>query len=392
MSGTVLKAGFIPLVDAAPLIVAKELGFAQEEGLDLELTSAPSWSTLRDMLAFGQIDAAHMLSPVPVASAIGLLRGLPRLNALSVLSTNGTVIGVSQTLAADMAKHGYPFDFNDAARAGAALARQPRPIRIGVPFLLSMHASLISVWLKATGLIEETDFQILAVPPSLMANAMKNGDLDAFCVGEPWGSLAAEKAGSVLILPGTAIWSCAPEKVLAVREDWANTNPAVTGKLMRAVWRAGEWLAQPGNVTMAAEIMATKGELGESADMIDRALFGRMRIDEQGSIRNAPDFMRFSGYDNGFPWQSQAAWIARNLAQRFGLDVATAIKAAHMSFRSDLYRQNLAGLNVDLPLDSAKIEGAFAEDTAVAAVHGQMILAKNHFFDGQIFDPGKIFA
>ena len=99
MSLIKITAGYMPLVDAAPLIVAKEMGFAEEEGLALNLMPSPSWSTLRDMLAFGQIQAAHMLSPVPVASWLGLMNGLPKLQTLSVMSMNGNVIGVSPAIA-----------------------------------------------------------------------------------------------------------------------------------------------------------------------------------------------------------------------------------------------------------------------------------------------------
>ena len=116
-----LSVGFMPLVDAAPLIIARELGFAEEEGLALNLQSAPSWSTLRERLILGQIEAAHMLSPVPVAMALGL-GGLPtQLDALSVLSINGNVIGISNALADEIASLGATPDFLDAQSAGQAL-------------------------------------------------------------------------------------------------------------------------------------------------------------------------------------------------------------------------------------------------------------------------------
>lgn len=119
MKVTTLKVGFIPLVDVAPLIVAQQMGFAAEEGLALDLRRAPNWSALRDMLNFGQIEAAHMLSPVPVATALGLGGAGPPMVAVSVLSVNGNVIGVSRPLAERMRGAGHGFDFADAGAAGA---------------------------------------------------------------------------------------------------------------------------------------------------------------------------------------------------------------------------------------------------------------------------------
>jgi len=220
MSATGLSVGFMPLVDAAPLIVAREMGFAREESIELELKRAPSWSGIRDMLAFGRVDAAHMLSPVPIALALGLGGGGAPLSAVSVLSVNGDAIGVSQAVANRLRDVGFAFDFADATAAGKALiaAAQGR-LRIGVPFPFSMHAELLYYWLNALGLPAPQSVEIHTVPPPLMSDAIAAGDIDAFCVGEPWGSMAVENGLGELLLPGNAIWAFAPEKVLAVRTD-----------------------------------------------------------------------------------------------------------------------------------------------------------------------------
>ena len=148
---TTLNIGFIALVDAAPLIVAHELGFASEEGLALSLTRAPSWSTLRDMLAVGQIEAVHMLAPVPVATALGGGGVVTRIDALSVISANGTMIGVSARFAKRMRSLGQAFDFADATAGKTLIAAAAGPLRIGVPFPFSMHAGLIHYWLADLG-------------------------------------------------------------------------------------------------------------------------------------------------------------------------------------------------------------------------------------------------
>ena len=207
-----LSVGFIPLVDAAPLIVAQEMGFAAEEGIALNLQRAPSWSSLRDMLSFGQVDAAHMLSPVPVAAAMGLGGSGGALSAVSVMSVNGNVIGVNNALAERLRAHGHEFSFNDAFEAGRALlAISDSPLRIGVPFPFSMHAELVFYWLTALDPQAEKKIEIRTVPPPLMSEAIAADEIDAFCVGEPWGSRAVDKGLGALLLPGTAIWAFSPE-------------------------------------------------------------------------------------------------------------------------------------------------------------------------------------
>ena len=245
MKTVTLPIAFVPLVDAAPLIVAHEMGFAREEGIELDLISAPSWSSVRDMLAFGRVDAAHLLSPVPVAMAMGLGGVTQPISAVSVLSVNGNVIGVSRALEQRLRQAGFAFDFRDAGAAARALAAAAeRPLVFGVPFPFSMHVELLHYWLEASDMAR-VGYEVRTVPPPLMAQALAEGDVDAFCVGEPWGSEAVESAAGALLLPGKAIWSLAPEKVLAVRTDWAETEPHLLGKLMRAVWRAGRWLDSP---------------------------------------------------------------------------------------------------------------------------------------------------
>jgi len=391
MSLTPLRIGFIALVDAAPLIVAHEIGFAEEEGLSFALERAPSWSTLRDWVAMDRIEAAHMLSPVPVAAALGLGGLSQRLNALSVLSVNGNVVGVSPELGARMRADGYQFDFTDARAAGAALIHAvDGRLRIGVPFPFSMHAELLYYWLGSLGLPAPEALDVRTVPPPLMADAMAAGEIDAFCVGEPWGSIAVENGVGHLLLPGAAIWAFAPEKVLAVREDWANQNPEITDRLIRAVWRAARWLSQPGNRAIAPEILSRPDYLDVHPEILDRALSGQFVSSPQGEQRQRADFVTFHGEAAGFPWRSQAMWIAQRLAARTGLDRATARAAAGEIYRTDLYRRALSGLHVGLPGASQKIEGAISVPTEVASASGTLILPPDRFFDGRIFDPSVV--
>ncbi|KAJ57073.1 nitrate transporter [Actibacterium mucosum KCTC 23349] len=383
-----IRAGYVPLVDAAPLIVAHEMGFAAEEGLHIALHKAPSWSSLRDMLVFGQIDAAHMLSPVPVAMRLGMGGVQTPLDALSVLSVNGPVIGVSRAIEARLREAGYDFDFSDAGKAGAALAAACEgPLRFGVPFPFSMHVELLHYWLNGLSDRVPGPPAIHTIPPPLMARAMADGEIDAFCVGEPWGSMAVENGSGALLLPGNAIWASEPDKVLAVRHEWAEAQGELTGRLLRAVWRAGRWLAEGGQQTTASEILARPDYLGVPAEVIDRAFTGRLVISNHGDERVVPRFLDFHHGAATFPWRSQAAWIGAQLAKRAGQDIAAAISIAKTVFRTDLYREHLRDVVSDMPGASEKLEGAISVETTAASESGRLFLQPDPFFDGRIFDP-----
>ncbi|MEM7768772.1 MAG: CmpA/NrtA family ABC transporter substrate-binding protein, partial [Pseudomonadota bacterium] len=345
-------------------------------------------SALRDHLALGALEAAHMLSPVPVAMSLGL-GGLPtRIDALMVLSVNGNVVGVSPELAQRMREQGWPGGFGDpAATGGALIAATGRRLRVGVPFPFSMHAELLYHWLGALGMRTPDELDVRTVPPPLMAEAMAEGEIDAFCVGEPWGSITVDNGAGALLLPGRAIWSFAPEKVLAVRTKWVDDEPELTARLMRAVWKAGRWLAEGGAQTTAAEVLARNAYLDLPTEIIDRALTGRLVISPKGDVRDCPGFIEFFDGAATFPWKSQAIWIASQMAARLGLDRAAAMQAARTVFRTEIYRRTLREAGAILPGASEKIEGGIAAGTAVASETGRLILAQNRFFDGQIFDP-----
>lgn len=387
MRTVTLTAGFMPLVDAAPLIVAHEMGFAAEEGIALDLRAAPSWSSLRDMLSFGQVDAAHMLSPVPIAVAMGLGGAGTALAAVSVMSVNGNVIGVNARLEHQLRNLGHDFCFRDPHAAGAALFKaRAGQLRIGVPFPFSMHRELVSYWLDALGWDLSRDLDIRTVPPPLMGDAIAAGEIDAFCVGEPWGSRAVDQNGAALLLPGSAIWNFAPEKVLAVRQEWAETEKSLLFRLIRAVWRAGRWLAQDGSALLAAEMLSRPAYLNLSSEVLERALSGQLVISAGGDERRADRFVEFHNGSATFPWRSQAKWIADRLARRSGKPPEAAHSAASV-FRPDLYRQAMHETEADLPGASGKVEGALRDDTAVASAEGRVILYRDSFFDGRIFEP-----
>jgi NitT/TauT family transport system ATP-binding protein len=386
MSPTPLRLGYVPLTDAAPLIVAAELGFAAEEGLSLDLIRLQSWAQSRDMLGMGGIDAAHMLVPLPIAQALGLGLAHPRFDLVMVLSVGGQAICVSAALALAMRAGGHGFGFGDPIAARAALAQVvPGALRIGVPFPFSTQAELVRRWLSGSDL--EGRMSIHTVPPPLMADALATGEVDAFCVGEPWASYAVERGVGALVLAGRSIWASPPEKGLVLTRDFAEGRPEETGRLMRAVWRACRWLDVPENRTTAAEILSRPDYLNLPPELSERGLMGRLHVSAQGEVRQYPGFIRFHQGAANFPWRSLAALFARRIAGLHGLEPEAAMMAAMGCFRTDLYRQHLRSAGADLPGASAKIEGAMAHPTAVASEKGQMILGADAFFDGETFEP-----
>ena len=386
MSQVQIPVAYMPLVDAAPLIVAQEMGFAQAEGIALDLIAAPSWSSVRDMLAFGRVDAAHLLSPVPLAMAMGLGGVATQISTVSVLSVNGNVIGVGNTLEQRLREEDFAFDFADPLAAAAALAKvSDGPITFGVPFPFSMHVELLRYWAGAT-VLSTHGIRIRTVPPPLMANALAAGEIDAFCVGEPWGSVSVESGAGALLLPCNAIWAFSPEKVLAVRTDWAETEPDLLGRMMRAVWRAGRWLSDPAVHATASDMLSRKAYLDVPAELIDRALSGHMVVSRNGDHRQVDRFVEFHAGAATFPWRSQAKWIANRLAAAQSVPPLTDEAIARI-VRADLHRQHLGHGGYDLPGASSKVEGAILAPTAVASAAGQIMLQPDGFFDGQIFDP-----
>ena len=220
--------------------------------------------------------------------------------------------------------------------------------------------------------------------------ALQGAEIDGFCVGEPWGTRAVQVADARLILPGSAIWSQSPEKVLAARQGWADANPATAAALLRAVWRAGQWAGDAENRTTLAELLARPQNLDTSSLHIEPALYGRVLPEHAGPEVGVAQLLAFHDGLANFPWRSQAGWIGAELAAAHGIDPATAIPAARATFRSDLYRRLLGPAGIPMPRASDKAEGALDGTESVPAVHGSLSLSRNRFFDGAVFDPAPV--
>lgn len=388
MSLETVTCGFIPLVDIATLAVAREIGFAAEEGIALELKRENSWSNIRDKLALGLIDAAHMLAPMPIAMSLGLSRLPSPVIAPMLLSMNGNVVGVSRRLARRLAEDRGSAYFHDAAEAGAALknALEGRQLRVGVPWTFSMHALLLEYWLGRTGFDLKRDVSITIAPPPFMAETISAGEIDLFCVGEPWGSIAVEAEVAELMLTGSSIWGFAPEKALGIPVRMAEQRPDTVDALLRACWRAAAWASAREHRGALAELLADRAYLDCPAELIERSLRGVLTVSTEGEIRRAPRLLELFDSAAPFPWRSQAAWIADRYAAEHRLDPAERGKAEAV-FRPDLLRRALEPIRADLPSASSKQEGAIREPMEAPSLFGSVTMGPDGFFDGAVFDP-----
>ena len=306
-----IDVGYVPLLDAAPLIIAAEMGFAAEEGLELALHREMSWAALRDRLIWGRYARrAHAGAGGRSPRPPGLGVGDAALDALMVLSVNGDMIGAAPALAARDRRGGRRLPRRRRHRPRARRRGAGRPLRFGVPFPLSMHAALVDYWLGRAAALAD-GVSLVTVPPPRMAAAMAAGEIDAFCVGEPWGSVAVEIGAAELILPGAAIWRFAPEKVLAMPREAVEAEPERAAALMRALWRAARWIADPANAMTAAELARAGPRISTSRPRSSSgpARAARRRRAAATSAR-VPRAIEFFAGAASFPWRSQALWIA----------------------------------------------------------------------------------
>lgn len=390
-----LRIGFLPLVDACLPILARELGFAEEEGLELHLTRDVTWATVLDRLLYGQTDAAHMLAPLAVATTLGRGRPAKPLAAPFVLGLNGNAITVRSDLAEAICTRSA---LGDPKEVGLALAKEAqrrlaagRRLRFGVVHRHSSHNYILRYWLAACGLRPDEDIEIVTVAPPVSADALESGQIDGSCVGEPWNSVAVDRGAGRIVLATAQIWRRGVEKVLALTEKRLVERRDAVERLIRAMRRAGHWFVTPENRQKAAAILARAEYLDGSADVIGRAIGDELVLAAGAEAIRYPDFMFQYNEAANFPWISQSMWLYSQLLRWEGIeyDEADAARAAAV-FRPDVYRHALMGTGDLLPGASSKVEGSIDGPLAVAAQQGRLTFTFNRFFDGSIFDPDQI--
>lgn len=394
-----IVAGFMPLLDSAILVAAKEKGFAFAEGLELTLVRETSWASIRDRMAVGHFQVAHLLAPMPIASNLELTPLAAKTIAPIALGLGGNAVTVSNSLWSEMQGHGAVADL-DPASAGHALRSVIENrrksggdmLRFAVVHPFSGHNYELRYWLAACGIDPERDVEIVIVPPPLMADALASGAIDGYCVGEPW-STAATKAGLGRIATvKAALWRSSPEKVLGVAANWASREPEALAALLRAICRAARWCEEVRNHQELAEILARPMFVDRPAEWMLHGLSGMLDLGG-GLNRETEDFFVPFAKAATFPWKSHALWFYSQMV-RWKQVAHTAQNAdiARETYRPDLYRQALMPLGIALPSANAKVEGALLRPTPVGSAGASLTLGPDGFFDGAPFDPDQIDA
>ncbi|WP_404338297.1 CmpA/NrtA family ABC transporter substrate-binding protein [Sphingomonas sp. MMS12-HWE2-04] len=391
---TPLSIAFLPLTDSAPIVVAAELGFAEAEGLALTLVRDTSWATVRDRLVYGQVQAAHLLAPLAVAVTLGLSQTPCAIAAPFKLNDNGNALTLSAEFAAALDPDPRNRVDDPEATAhdfAAAIGLHHRKPIIGIVHRFSSHALMLRYWLGYAGVNPDRDVTLRVLPPSLMTEALRAGEIDGFIAGEPWSSVAVNEGLGEIAAAGATIWKRGVEKVLATRADWAQANPDALDRLVRALAKAASWCDDPANRDALATLLARAEFVGRPAPLIAQALAGRMPLQKGSEPVEIPDFMVFNRGAANFPWRSQALWIYSQFV-RWGMVAASpdSERAAAGVFRSDLYRRALAGAGTPMPGASMKVEGALSEPLRAGSHSGSLTLAPDRFFDGKTFDPEAI--
>jgi NitT/TauT family transport system ATP-binding protein len=338
-----LRVGYIPLVDAAALIVAVDHGFAAAEGLAIDLVREVSWSNVRDKLNIGLFDAAHLLSPVAIASTLGLGHVRVPLLAPFNLGLNGNAITVAPALyrALSDAAEGDLSDPIVSAQAlarvvGARRRRDAEPLTLGMTFPFSNHNYQLRFWMAAGGVDPDEDVRLVVLPPPYMVESLAGGHVDGFCVGAPWNSVAVDIGVGRILHFGCDIVARCSEKVLAVREQWASQNPIIMEKLVRALDRAASFVAEETHHEEVAGLVAAR--INAEPELIARTLAGKVKVARAGGERTNRRYLLIGGNRAARPDPMQAAWLYAQMV-RWGQAPASGdlLAAAQAVFRPTLY-------------------------------------------------------
>lgn len=343
----IVHAGFIPLTDCAPLVIVKELGLDREHGFSLRLHREVSWSNIRDKLELGIFDCAHLLAPMAFASTLGLGRPPVPVIAPMALNLSGNAITVSLPLYNAM----RAADPVSADAGGMACARalskvvearrtagQPL-LTLGMVYPFSCHNYDLRLWLASAGVDPDHDVNLIVVPPPLIADALVERHVDAFCVGAPWGMVSVQAGHGRIIATKNELSRNSPEKVLGVRLAWAERMPDLLIALIQSLIKACKWLDEAGNNQEAARLLADARYIGVAEDLIARSISGRLIRGKDEAEVCEPDFISFHRYAANLPRLSHAMWILQQMARWRQMDsLVDTNDVARRVYRADLYR------------------------------------------------------
>ncbi|MGN6370779.1 MAG: CmpA/NrtA family ABC transporter substrate-binding protein [Phycisphaerae bacterium] len=347
MQGSLLKIGFVPLIDAAPLIAAWEQGYFREEGLQVSLHRQIGWANIRDKLSYGQLDAGHALLGMPIASHLGRDSFSEPLVALMALGAGGNAITIRKAL--------YDQGASSAASLATLMKSQPRFSRpvVGHVFPSSMHHYLLREWLSSAGIDPDRDVKMCIIPPPQMTDHMRGGYVDLFCVGEPWNTLATRQGHGVPIVATTDILPQHPEKVLAVSKRFLEGKGDLLASLVRATLRGCLWCEAPANRKTLAEMLSGEKYLAQPRELLEESLsidstFGCSKQQKNARPRNWT--LRSFSVDETFPNKMHPAWMLRQMIRWGHLHGQADIRGiAERCVETRPYREAAASLGIDCP-------------------------------------------
>jgi nitrate/nitrite transport system substrate-binding protein len=350
-----LRIGFLPLTDCAVLVAAQECGFFEKHGLNVTLQREVSWANIRDRLAFGELDAAHMLAPMPLAATLGIDGlGIPMQTAISI-GLNGSAITLSSELMQGIRTHFPEYLHTSPLRAvglRALLEREPgrKPV-LGCVYPFSHHYYLLRAWLQDAGLEIGRDVEIQVIPPSQMVSELAAGKIDGYCAGEPWNQMAVQRGIGCVAASSYGLWHNGPEKVLGVTRTWAEANPETHLNLLCALLEAARWADDGHNRVQLAELLARPQYLDVPLDLIRAPLLGRYRYAADEPERFLPDFNVFARYAANFPWHSHGRYFLHQMqaAEQLPQPIAGENALLASVYQTDLYRQAAERLNLPYP-------------------------------------------
>ena len=332
-----LTIGFIKLTDMAPLAIAYERGYFEDEGIFVSLEPQANWKVLLDRVIDGELDGAHMLAGQPLAATIGYGTKAHVITPFS-MDLNGNGITVSNEIWEQMKAHVEIKD-GKVVHPISAVALKPvvesyrsegKPFNMGMVFPVSTHNYELRYWLAAGGVhpgfygLDDVSGQINAdvllsvTPPPQMPATLEAGTIYGYCVGEPWNQQAVFKGIGVPVITDYEIWKNNPEKVFGLSAEFAEANPNTTLALTKALIRAAIWLDAHGdaNRQKAVEILARPEYVGADAEVIANSMTGTFEY-ERGDVRSVPDFNVFFRYFATYPYYSDAIWYLTQM-RRWG--------------------------------------------------------------------------
>jgi nitrate/nitrite transport system substrate-binding protein len=397
-----LKFGFIKLTDMAPLAIAKEKGFFEDEGLEVALEAQANWKVLLDRVITGELDGAHMLAGQPLGATIGFGTKADVITAFS-MDLNGNAVTVSNAVFEEMKPHIPKGPDGKLVHPIPASALKPvveryrnagKPFNMGMVFPVSTHNYELRYWLAAGGIKPgfyspdntagqiQADILISVTPPPQMPATMEAGTILGYCVGEPWNQAAVFKGIGVPVITDHDIQKFNPEKVFGVTQDWSDKNPNTHIAVVKALIRAGQWLDEPGNRPEAVKILSQPNYVGADYQVIANSMTGTFEY-EKGDKRPAPDFNVFFKHFATYPFYSDAVWYLSQMRRwgqiPEGKSDAWFIETAGKVYRPDIYMKAAEALIADGKIKKQDVP--FGTDGFKAPT--------SDFIDGVAFDGRK---